>query len=222
MNLLQKLADNENKSSLANRLRKNRFSFFLSLLEQLPKPIKILDVGGTSNFWDQMNFFDPDIQIHLLNTTPAICTKSQHISVVGDARDMCQYADYEFDVVFSNSVIEHVGEFVDQQKMANEIRRVGKRYFLQTPNYYFPIEPHFLVPCFQFMPTSLQILLARNFNLGWSKKAETKESAYQLVKSVELLTEKELRTLFPSAKIYREKFLGLTKSLIAYDGWENV
>lgn len=57
---------------------------------------------------------------------------------------MKQFQDNEFDAVFSNSVIEHVGDYEAQRQMANEIMRVGKRYFVQTPNFYFPIEPHIL------------------------------------------------------------------------------
>ena len=60
------------------------------------------------------------------------------------------FKDKSFDAVFSNSVIEHVGTFEDQKMMANEVIRVTNFYFIQTPNLYFPIEPHFLVPFFQF------------------------------------------------------------------------
>jgi 2-polyprenyl-3-methyl-5-hydroxy-6-metoxy-1,4-benzoquinol methylase len=79
---------------------------------------------------------------------------------------MRQFRDHQFDVVYSNSVIEHVGDLDDMRRMAQEIQRVGKRYFLQTPNRYFPIEPHFVFPFFQFLPRPVQISLVQKFRLG--------------------------------------------------------
>jgi 2-polyprenyl-3-methyl-5-hydroxy-6-metoxy-1,4-benzoquinol methylase len=72
---------------------------------------------------------------------------------------MPQFQNDEFDIVFSNSVIEHVGSYEEQNLMASEVRRVGKRYFIQTPNLFFPIEPHFLFPFFQFLPLDYRVTL---------------------------------------------------------------
>jgi hypothetical protein len=119
-------------------------------------------------------------------------------------------------------VIEHVGGLKDQHRMADEIKRVGKRYFIQTPNLYFPMEPHFLFPMFQFFPLWLKIWLISHYDLGWYVKTPEKEKALEIVKSIRLLCKKELYELFPGAIIYREKFLGLTKSFIVYDGWNNI
>lgn len=90
--------------------------------------------------------------------------------MAGDARDLTAFGDKEFDIVFSHSVIEHVGGFEDQRRMANEIKRVGKRYFLQTQNRFFTMETHFLVPMFQFFPVWLKVLLISHFDLGWFKE----------------------------------------------------
>ena len=100
-------------------------------------------------------------------------------------------------------MIEHVGGYTDQQRMAGEIRRVGRRYFVQTPNRYFPIEPHFLFPGFQFLPESAR---RRLWRLGMPR------TPYE---AIELLDAAELRELFPDAVILRERAAGLTKSLIA-------
>ena len=141
-------------------------------------------------------------------------------AVAGDARDLGRYDTASFDVVFSNSVIEHLGpSFADQMRMANEIRRVAKRYFVQTPNRYFPLEPHFLVPGFQFMPVWARTWLVSHFDVGWYKRIPDKEAAKREVESVALLTARQLKELFPEARIYEETILGMTKSFVAYHGW---
>jgi hypothetical protein len=132
---------------------------------------------------------------------------------------MEQFGQSEFDVVFSNSVIEHVGTYPDQMRMADEVRRVGKRYFIQTPNRFFPIEPHFLLPFFQFLPLELRAQLLSRFDLGWMQKTPDLEAARETVDSIRLLSRADLQTLFPEASLYAERFLGLTKSFVAYHGW---
>lgn len=109
--------------------------------------MRLLDVGGTDEFWQRTDL-GPDVEVVILNYDPGAPHRKYHF-VVGDARDMHQFRDKEFDVAFSNSVIEHVGGLKDQRRMANEMRRVGRRVFVQAPHRYFPIEPHFLYPFFQ-------------------------------------------------------------------------
>jgi len=185
------------------------------MLEEIPKPIKILDAGGTENFWMQMDFINlTNVSVTLLNSDNIKTTLPNFSFVKGDARDLNMFKDNEFDVVFSNSVIEHVGNFEEQKKMANEIRRVGKRYFVQTPNYYFPIEPHFLFPFFQFLPVKVKIFLVMQFDMGWFEKCKSAEKASMLISSIRLLKKKKLEELFPFSKIYNEKLFGLTKSHI--------
>jgi hypothetical protein len=162
---------------------------------------------------------EPGVEITLLNRSIMETSYAAFVAVSGDARDMRSFADNTFDVVFSNSVIEHVGTLEDQRRMAAEVQRVGKCYFLQTPNRYFPIEPHFLFPFFQFLPLSLRVFFVRHFDVGWYKKIPDKQQATEEVASIRLLTKCELVSLFPGASLYKERFLGLTKSLIVYDGW---
>jgi hypothetical protein len=221
MAFLKKLVDNSDADSLATRMRRRRFDFFLSLLDHVKRPAGILDVGGTQGFWESMGRGNlGDLHVTLLNLEAQPVSGSNFESVAGDARDLSRYADGSFDVVFSNSVIEHLGPgFADQQLMANEIRRVAQRYFVQTPNRHFPIEPHFLTPGFQFLPVPTRVWAATHFNLGWYKKFADRDAARREVESISLLTEREMHRLFPGALIYKEKFLGLTKSFVAYGGW---
>lgn len=167
-----------------------------------------------------MGFGDsPGVQIILLNLRTRGLDSRNFVSIAGDARDMRQFADGDFDIVFSNSVIEHVGCFADQRRMAEEVRRIGRRYFVQTPNRYFPIEPHFLVPMFQFLPRPVQVFLATRFALGWYRRFESEEKARRELETIRLLTLDELMALFPRAHVYEERWLGLAKSYVVYGGW---
>jgi SAM-dependent methyltransferase len=217
--VLKKVADNRNPDSLAARLRRQRFSLFVELLERLPGDVHVLDVGGTPEFWRIMGFENSRVHVTLMNRSQLDCSSGLMRSIVGDARDMRGVRNQEFDVVFSNSVIEHVGSFAEQAAMAAEVRRVGRRYFVQTPNKYFPIEAHFLVPGFQFLPLRLRARLHARRDLGWWKRADSYEAALVEVSTIRLLTERDVRRLFPEARLYKERFFGLTKSFIVHHGW---
>ena len=197
-----------------------RTIMFLELLPEKNGVYNILDVGGSSDFWKDINT-EKKLNITILNIDKNVHEniKVKNITFshkVGDCRKMNYFKDKSFDAVFSNSVIEHVGTFEDQKMMATEVIRVSNFYFVQTPNLYFPIEPHYLFPFFQFFPLFLKVYLVKNFNLGWIKKENNTEDALNTINSIRLLNYKEMNLLFPKSYIYREKFLGLTKSFFAY------
>ncbi len=179
----------------------------------------ILDVGGTADFWKKSELAEDGVTVIILNLNAQASGDRRFETRVGDARDLSAFPDASVDVVYSNSVIEHVGTFEDQRRMADEIRRVAKRYFVQTPNARFPIEPHFLVPGFQFMPLALRTFLLTRARLGWIPRERDPARAREIVASVRLLTLRQMRRLFPEATIYRERFLGLSKSITTYHGW---
>lgn len=209
-------ADNTSIHSLSYQFRLKRFIFFQSLLNRLPRPVHILDIGGTQDYWNMMQFHDDQVKITLLNLSIQQVTTSTFVSVAGDATDLSAYADQSIDIVYSNSVIEHLFTKTAQLKMAEEIRRVGKNYFIQTPNYYFPIEPHWVFPFFQFLPFDMRMWMTRKFDLGHIGKIVDAKAARMQVEEIQLLTRREMMLLFPGADIYAEKMLGLTKSLVAY------
>ena len=68
-----------------------------------------------------------------------------------DGRDL-PFADREFDVAFSNAVVEHVGGRTDQERFVRELCRVAKRIFVTTPNRLFPVDPHTLLPVVHWLP----------------------------------------------------------------------
>ena len=203
-------------------MRRARFSLFLSLLHRLEGHLEILDIGGTQEFWNLMTEGDPgDVRVTLLNIEHQPVSSSKFVSAAGDARSMPQYQNKSFDVVFSNSVIEHVGSYDDQRRMANEVQRVAKRYFVQTPNKRFPLEPHFLFPFFQYLPSGIRAQMVHRFDVGWYKRIPSIEKAREEVDSIQLLTRRKFADLFPGATIYEEKILGLTKSFVAYRGGDS-
>lgn len=216
MRLIKRVADNSNHTSWSHQFRSQRFQFFLSLMENLPRPLKILDIGGTLAFWKAMGFQDEQVSITLLNLSEQPVDQPNFLSVAGDATRL-HFPDQSFDIVFSNSVIEHLFTRENQQKMAAEVQRVGKHYFIQTPNYWFPLEPHWLFPCFQFLPFSLRVWLTQYFSLGHIPKPANKEAAIQQVKEIQLLTQSELQDLFPNAAIYKERLVFWNKSFVAHN-----
>jgi len=219
MSLFARIVDHRNPGSLASRLRRRRHLFFQSLLSSVERPVTILDVGGTVEFWNNLAFPRESTKIIVLNVRRQEAPEPHFETLAGDARDLRQFADGSIDIVYSNSVIEHVGTFEDQRRMADEVRRVGKRYFVQTPNAYFPIEPHFLVPGYQFMPLDLRTFLLTKSRLGWTPREKDWERAKAIAGSVRLMTIAEVVKVFPEATLYHERFAGLTKSVIAYHGW---
>jgi hypothetical protein len=132
----------------------------------------------------------------------------------GDGRRL-PFADGAFDVAYSNSVIEHVGDGEDQRRFAAEVRRVAARLWVQTPSRWFPVEPHLVAPFVHFLPRRLQHVLARWATpWGWENRPSA-EQARAFVDGIRLLTFREMRELFPDCEILRERFLGLTKSFVA-------
>lgn len=217
-------ADFQDTRSVAYRLRLRRLAHFVKLLDaatlaKKPHPVKLLDVGGSIKFWKILGLAArEDIDFTILNIVPRDDDDNRFQYLTGDARDLSRFGDGEFDIVFSNSVIEHVGGWEDQERMAHEVRRVGRRYFVQTPNRFFPIEPHFLFPGFQFLPESAKVSLLMRFRLGWFPKAKTREEALGYAREIRLLTRREFQKLFPESDLISEKFYGLTKSFMAVRG----
>jgi hypothetical protein len=205
--------------SLAANLRRKRFEHTRQLLERVPKPYLMLDVGGTQGFWETVGMCgETGVEMVLLNLHPAEANCAGMSTVVGTATDMPEFDDKQFDVVFSNSVIEHVGDFADQRRMADEVQRVGRRYYVQTPNRYFLMEPHFLFPFFGVLPIPARAFLLRHLSLGWYTKIDDRAESFRVASSIRLLTKRELLSLFPGAQLVRERVAGLTKSSTVFGG----
>ena len=197
--------------------RSRRFSFFLKKMNNIRKPVNILDVGGKISFWENRGITgNNDFKITILNLNIEKVTYSNIKYVVGDALNLSNYEDESFDVVHSNSVIEHLHSFDNQKKMASEVQRVGKKHIVQTPNKLFFIEPHYLLPFFQFLPKKYRYIILTKTNLSRLKKWD-KKFAKQYLNEIRLLSLWEMKKIFPNSKIYFEKFLGMNKSFTAHN-----
>jgi SAM-dependent methyltransferase len=185
-------------SRLSARARRRRYGIFVSAVA-LRADDRIVDVGcgrvGLRALDAEHEIVGVDHGSSFEYAGPA-----SHF-VRADALAM-PFADGEFDVAYCNSLIEHVHP-ADRPRLAAEVRRVARRYFVQTPNRWFPIEPHVLLPLFQFLPRGLQ---RRLWRFGVSR------DPYQ---EISLLTRGELARLFPEAEILRERVGPLTKSWMA-------
>jgi ubiquinone/menaquinone biosynthesis C-methylase UbiE len=176
---------------------------------------EILDVGGSyPTFW---KYSPIKPKVTLLNPKPSWleCAEPGFSTVVGDGRSL-PFKDKSFDIVISNSVIEHLGCFREQQAFAKEIRRVGRRYWVQTPNRYFFIEPHFLAPMVHFLPRNTRKAVSRYVTWWGLTTHPTKQQVSDLVDEISLLSDREVRLLFPDSETIKEKWCGMTKSIIAY------
>lgn len=185
----------------------------MARLEQLfdLKPgMRVLDLGGQPHIW---NFVATPLQITILNL-PGIAlfppSKTIHAFdfVEGDACAV-SYSDMSFDMVFSNSVIEHVGGAEKQEAFANEARRLAARYWVQTPSIWFPVEAHTGVPFWFWMPEGLRARFIRD----WEKKLP---DWTEMVKGTTVLSKRLMRDYFPDASIITERKFGFPKSYIAY------
>lgn len=203
--------------SWGNRFRNKRFEFLREKLDALPKPVSILDIGGLESFWTNRGYGDDsDYRITILNLDARKTSFSNIRSMAGDGTDLNTIADKEFDVAFSNSVIEHLYTFENQERMAAEIRRVGRYHFVQTPNKYFPVEPHYVLPFFDFLPASVKYNVLTKTKLSRLKKW-SHEDAKQYVDEIRLISYREFKRLFPESKMYKEMFMGLVKSFTAHN-----
>ena len=191
------------------RFRRGRMAAFQRTFP-LTQQTRILDVGGTRLNWSLIAVRP---RITLLNLP-----SSGEATVVGDGRYL-PFRDRSFDIVFSNSVIEHISTVEDQRRFADEVRRTGQAYWVQTPDRRFPVEPHLLTPFLHWLPKSARASVARRFTF-WSLIERPSQDRWEFYirhcsEEVRLLGARELQSMFPEAQIIRERFLGLSKSLIA-------
>lgn len=203
--------------SLSAAARSRRWRELAAAFPQIEE-MRVLDLGGDARAWRAATV--RPAHVTLLNVFPQDPEEPWMTAVAADA---CAPPDTlpEVDLVYSNSVIEHLGGHWRRQRFAEVVRAAAARCWVQTPYRYFPIEPHFLLPALQHMPRRVQVEAVRRWPLGGGRAVHGRDEALAAVMDVELLTVAELRGYFPDAEIRRERYAGLVKSLIAVRGGQS-
>jgi hypothetical protein len=196
--------------------RRRRMQAFLAIMQ--PRPgARILDVGGLPNLnglpglWE---LIDNDFDVTLLNL-PGSFSRYEPYQLdryeIIEA-DACKLSPNfaKFDIVFSNSVIEHVGSHARQANFAKFARRAGASYWIQTPSIGFPLEAHCNLPFWWHYPMNYRKALMRR----WTKNGHA-FLARQMA-TTRPISAAALSQLFPECSIYTETFAGLPKSISAY------
>jgi hypothetical protein len=199
-------------SSLGARLRLRRWT---RLTERFPdfQEMRVLDLGGTTLFWERSPIRPKSVTVINLGAPGEGLPWVRAID--GDACDAPELVgDEKFDLVFSNSLIEHLGGHLKRAKFADVVRSMAPRHAVQTPYRYFPIEPHWIFPGFQFLPVNVRSWIAPRWPLGHTHGWPPQQARDEVL-FTEILSLTEMRSYFPDSAIEWERFVGLRKSMTA-------
>ena len=215
------------KQRLSTRFREARDVALREALSRAPRAgdsLRILDLGGRADYWRRVGYdfleeIGARITLQNLHESEFVrdgdAPRGMFDWAVGDACNL-SHADNSFDFCHSNSVIEHVGLWPQMEAFAAETRRVAPSHYVQTPNFWFPVEPHFWAfPMNHWLPRPMRAGLMQHMKLATSGKARDTGAAYAYVDSARLLTRGQMRYLFPDSEISSERVAFLAKSLIA-------
>lgn len=176
----------------------------------------MVDLGGSPATWGGLPFPERITIVNLQERPPDTALDGRSHYVRADAV-LTPFPDQVFDLAFANSVIEHVGDTKQQEIFASEMLRVGKRVYCQTPNRWFPVEPHYLALFVHWLPHKyFTYFMHRYFTFHGLIKKPSREKHERIKAGLRLLSRREMQRLFPGCKIKTERFLGIPKSYAAY------
>ena len=213
----------DSQKSVGSRLRARRIAPLLEMMEAVFNEngsVSIIDIGGTEQYWGIVprQYIDKyKVNITIVNI-PGTAMPKDHgpfMFIEADGCDLSGFHDESFHIAHSNSVVEHVGDWGRMVQFSKEVSRVSKKYFVQTPNFWFPLEPHCMTPFFHWLPKPTRVWLVSHFQLGHWGKATSIDEAVRTVESARLLNKKMLQGLFMDANVVTEKLFLMPKSHIA-------
>ena len=199
--------------SFSRRSRSKKFDLLFSVFRPRPED-RVLDIGASGEVFLRYTLEDvyqyPErIVAGGYETTEVQSARRFYPRAQYSVFDGCAlpFADRSFDLVFSNAVIEHILGPGRQRRFAEEVMRVGKSWFITTPNYWYPFESHYHLPFIQFLPNSLRREYNRCFG-SHIPKGQTQELA--------LLSARELSRLFPTGRIAPIRVTFWPETLVVY------
>jgi hypothetical protein len=199
--------------SLGARYRARRWARLIQTFPHLDQ-MSVIDLGGTLDSWLRAPTRPASLHLVNLETQPDQLPDWAR----ADHADACDLPEHiragSYDLVISNSVIEHLGGHQRRLQFADNVHELADQHWIQTPYRYFPIEPHWVCPGFQFLPLAARATLAHHWPLSHTKPT-TRNDAIHAALDIELLTRTEMKIYFPHSTIAVERAAGLTKSLIA-------
>ena len=208
---IAKLIDPDHAGSFTHRMRQQRLEEFKRRFPDLAD-MRVLDLGGTAVSWSVLGLRPASVTVvNLDHDGKGTCEPWMEI-VHADA---CAGGFGQFDLVFSNSLMEHLGGHARRQQFANVVRESAPAWWVQTPYRYFPIEPHWVFPGFQFLPFRMRVLICQHWSMLHMPACKDAAEAADLVASTELISGTEMRTYFPNSEIWFERIAGIPKSLVA-------
>ena len=199
--------------NLSHRSRTKKFELLNKVFGARPDD-RVLDVGASGEVFLQYSLEDvypfPERIVAGGYEAQEILAARRHYPQPQYALfDGCAlpFPDQSFDLVFSNAVIEHILRPGRQEQFAREIMRVGKSWFVTTPNFWYPFESHHHLPFFQFLPDAVQMQYNRLLGTHIPKGR---------VLELGLLSARQMQRLFPSGQIAKVRVTFWPETLVAY------
>jgi hypothetical protein len=199
---------------MAAKARARRWQWVVGSFPDLER-MNVVDLGGTATAWLRAPVRPAAVHVINLEHADDDNLPGWLRTEAGDACDLPKHVlAGDYDLVFSNAVIEHVGGHLRRQAFADSVHALAGRHWVQTPYRYFPIEPHVLFPFYQFMPVNVRARISRTWPLVHTKSADH-EAALRDALETELIGRAEMSLLFPTSHLRAERIAGMVKSLIA-------
>ena len=196
---------------LARRRRRQVVDRFLAWMSPIPDAATLLDVGGPGLATVLLApYFQTVVAVNLnsgaLSPSHIADPAESFVKIIGDG-SVLPLRDRGVDLVLCDNVIEHVSEGA-REGFVSELRRVAKRgFFITTPNYWFPFEPHYHMPLFQFLPPRCREPLLRRASFGFVSDPS---------EFIGLLSRRDLQRLLPEATVSGIGFTPFPETLVAW------
>jgi len=208
--VVTRLIDPDRAGSLTHHCRTARNEELKRRFPDLAE-MRVLDLGGTVVSWRVLGLRPQSVTV--VNLDDGQSPDESWIEFV--RADACAGGFGKYDLVFSNSLMEHLGGHARRQMFADVVQESAPAWWVQTPYRYFPIEPHWVFPGFQFLPFRARVFICQHWRTLHAAGQPDYTAAAEMVASVELISATEMRTYFPTGEIWFERVAGMPKSLVA-------